>query len=79
MPEIIFFMLCHLLYLNFLIERADRHKITRKHCKEIVHYVPVLFIPYSVLRQVHSLLQSEFSKECGIMLSLSFSSIISFP
>ena len=37
------------------------------------------FIPHSVLRQVHSLFQSELSTECGIVLPLSISNILCFP
>jgi hypothetical protein len=37
------------------------------------------FISYSVLRQVDSLFQSEFSKECYLVLPLSVSGIFSFP
>jgi hypothetical protein len=36
-----------------------------------------VFIPYSVLRQVHSLFQSEFSTQWDIVLLLSISSILS--
>jgi hypothetical protein len=36
------------------------------------------FNPNSVFRQVHSLLQSEFSTDCSLMLFLSFSSSLSF-
>jgi hypothetical protein len=37
------------------------------------------FIPQSVLRQVHSLFQSQFSTECDLVLPLPISSTVSFP
>jgi hypothetical protein len=39
----------------------------------------VTIIPQSVLRQVNSLFQSEFSTECDLVLPLSISSVLSFP
>jgi hypothetical protein len=39
----------------------------------------LLFITYSVLRQVHSLFQSELYKQCDLALPLSISSIFPFP
>ena len=37
------------------------------------------FITLCALQQVHSLFQSEFSTECDLTLSLSVSTILSFP
>ena len=37
------------------------------------------FIPQSVLRQAHSLCQSEFSTKCDLPLPLSISRILPFP
>jgi hypothetical protein len=36
------------------------------------------FIPQSVLRQVHSLFQSQFSTQCDLVLPVSTSSVLSF-
>jgi len=37
------------------------------------------FIPQSVLRQVHSLMQNEFFAECALVLPLAISSALAFP
>ena len=44
-----------------------------------VTLLSILFLPQSVLRQVHSLFQSDFPREGNLLLPLSISSILSSP
>ena len=46
---------------------------------KVIHSFIHSFILYSVFRQVNSLLQSGFSRQCDLVLSLSISIIIFFP
>jgi hypothetical protein len=45
----------------------------------IKRLIPCSFIMQSILRKVHCLFQSEFFTECNLVLTVSVSSIVSFP
>jgi len=72
----------HAINLSFLPKYYQRKSYISRGIIPSFHsfiYSSILsFILYSALRQVHSLLQSEFSTECDPLLSLSISSILSF-
>jgi hypothetical protein len=44
----------------------------------MLRVVQISFIPYSVSRQLHDFFQSEFSKECDLVLPLSIDNSLSF-
>ena len=45
----------------------------------IIRSFVLLFIPQFVLRQTHSLFQSQFSTECSLVFTLFVSITLSFP
>jgi hypothetical protein len=62
------------------VQSATRQVVLRKSRPHLyIIYIYIYIITYSVLRQVHSLFQSEFSTVCNQMLPLSIFSILFFP
>ena len=52
----------------------------RSRVMSVMHkYKDNIIITYSVLQQVHSLFQSDYSRECDIVFPISISSTFSFP